>query len=81
MTKQEQTQLAVMCEFIYHIHSMAGMEVPEDFNPEEQAIVISNTLKHQGGLEMANQLLLAEKNEEEHKKLKGLIESNIQDVK
>ena len=61
MTKQEQTQLAVMCEFIYHIHSMAGMGVPEDFNPEEQAIVISNTLKHKGGLEMANQLLLAKK--------------------
>ena len=61
MTKQEQTQLAVMCEFIYHIHSMAGMEVPEDFNPEEQAIVISNALKYKGGLEMANQLLLAEK--------------------
>ena len=81
MTKQEQTQLAVMYEFIYHMHSMAGMGVPENFNPEEQAIVISNTLKHRGGLEMANQLLLAEKNEEERKKLKGLIESNIQDVK
>ena len=81
MTKQEQTQLAVMCEFIYHIHSMAGMEVPENFNPEEQAIVISNALKYKGGLEMANQLLLAEKNEEEKKRLKGLIESNIQDYK
>ena len=77
MTKQEQTQLAVMCEFIYHIHSMAGMEVPEDFNPEEQAIVISNTLKHRGGIEMVNCLLLNEKSEEERKKLKNMIEVNV----
>ena len=35
-----------MAVFISAMHSMANLPLPDDFNPEEQALVVRNALTH-----------------------------------
>ena len=66
MKKAElENYVANMAVFISAMHSMANLPLPDDFNPEEQALVVKNAIAHQAKREYANQLLMADNTSEE----------------
>ena len=70
MKKAElENYVANMAVFISAMHSMANLPLPDDFNPEEQALVVRNAIKHRARIEYAKELLNAENTPEEKKDL------------
>ena len=66
MKKAElENYVANMAVFISAMHSMANLPLPDDFNPEEQAIVVRNALAHKAEKDYATRLLMADNTKEE----------------
>ena len=66
MKKAElENYVANMAVFISAMHSMANLPLPDDFNPEEQALVVKNALTHRAEKDYATRLLMADNTKEE----------------
>ena len=75
MNKLEREQMGVMCEFIHNLYFAAGLAIPEQFNAEEETMILCNALRGIGRKEAIAALLHAEKDLQEKEKLTKLIEN------
>jgi len=65
VNKRERDQMAAMCVFISNLYHSVGMEVPEDFDPDEESMMIHNAIRYEAQKNYALQLLHAKNTPEE----------------